>query len=510
MKLLKPIMLLFICIMLMLSACGTSSTSLPSALRASNTDYPKSVSILAPSFFPSASAETKQQWLDKIAGRYGVTLNILSDQYTNSDADRSASSKMQDVLKGDTSYQGLFLISDNGTGKSDLSTGIATDSLVPLEDYLADNPIWNALPEDFKSLFEVDGHIYAIPTSFFRTLNIRVIHNEASEKIGIPVTDLNSFRDFALAYTKETEYPAIGSTAASDLTDILNAYGLYPGNSEYVPFAYDPKEDCYVDFMTKGAAVEAFEYLRELYKGGAISTKNYGIKSVDLIASNYRGYSDYDKYTEIFTLNPEYPKVAATYRRGFAMTNDTPQPQETVNFIVNMLFGSEQNYLECWLGSPDHYILNSDGSITFKLVKDTKGNYIHPGMPNLAGGLSDIFPYSDANIFYSQDGVIDMETTTSYGKYNSILKQQNDLFKSGAVVEIPLKYFVLHSKAYDARKTDIGLLYSEYFEKAITSSDQTVQQILDEYKAKMFNLGGNQMLDQMNAAIGKKTAYYYG
>ena len=131
-------------------------------------------------------------------------------------------------------------------------------------------------------------------------------------------------------------------------------------------------------------------------------------------------------------------------------------------------------------------------------------------MPNLAGGLSDIFPYSDANIFYSQDGVIDMETTTSYGKYNSILKQQNDLFKSGAVVEIPLKYFVLHSKAYDARKTDIGLLYSEYFEKAITSSDQTVQQILDEYKAKMFNLGGNQMLDQMNAAIGKKTAYYYG
>lgn len=507
---------LFICCAILFSGCGKSSiTSLPSELRAPNTDYPKTVNILAPYFFTNTSADNtgiKQQWLDEMSERYNVKLNIISNDYTDPENnDYSASSKVQDVLMGDTTFKGLFMISDDGSYDSDLSIGIDSASIVPLEDYLADNPVWNALPDDFKSLFEVGGHIYAIPTSVSRAQNARVIRDEALEETGITVTDLDSFHDFTVAYAQKTGKPAIGSIDVYEMTDILNAFGLYPGDDAYNPFAYDPTEGCYVDFMTKGASVEAFEYLRELYKAGAVYPQyNVGSKSNNNIASNYRGYYDYDNCTEIFTLNSKYPQVANTYRRGFAMTKDTTKPKETINFLVYMLFGSEQNYLECWLGSSKNYILNSDGTITIKMEQDSKSKYVYPGIPNLTGGLSDIFPYSDANILYSQNGVIDLESPTQIGKYNAFLKQQYDLVKNGTVVEIPLKYLILKSQIYDANMTDVGLLYSDYFQKAITSSDQTVQQILDEYKAKMLNMGGNQMLDEMNAAIGKKTAYYYG
>ncbi len=510
-KLFKLAVSLLICGLMLLSGCGTPSTSLPSELKGSNTDYPKNINIMTPVFFRVSSAEIRQQWIDEMSERYRVQINITTDDFSdpaNVDYSATATRKIQNILNGDTSYKGLFLIGDDGSDQSDFNTGLVNDSFLPLEDYLADNPVWNALPDYFKSLFEVDGHIYAIPTYVDQRMKTRMIRNDAMETTGITVTDLDSFRDFAIAYTEETGYPAIGNADAVELGDILNAFGLYPGNNIYNPFAYDPKEDCYVDFMTKGAAVEAFEYLRELYQVGALSTLYYNDKSAEVLASSYLGGYN-DKFPVIWTLNPEYPKPAATDRKGYAMTKDTPQPKETVNFLVNMLFGSEQNYLECWLGSSDNYILNSDGTITIKLVKNSEGRYTYD-KPSLVGSLPDIFPYSNADIYYSKNGIIDMEPGTNNGTINAFVKQKKDLFKSGTVVEIPLKYLNLKSQTYNASKNDVDLLFSQYFEMAITSSDQTVQQILDEYNQKMLNMGGNQMLDEMNAAIGKKTAYYYG
>ncbi len=335
-------------------------------------------------------------------------------------------------------------------------------------------------------------------------MKTRIIRNDAMETTGITVTDLDSFRDFAIAYTKETGYPAIGNADAIELADILNAFGLYPGDNKYNPFAYDPKEDCYTDLMAKGAAAEAFEYLRELYQAGALSTDYYSDKSSLVLASSIcGGYND--KHPVILTFNPEYPKPAVTYRWGFAIAKDTPQPKKTVNLLVNMLFGSEQNYLDCWLGSSDNYILNSDGTIIIKMPQDSNGKYVYPDKPSLVGPLPELFPYSDAEIYYSRNGFIDMEGTA-----NALEKLQRDFFKNGTVVEIPLKYLNLKSPTYDASKTDVDLLFSQYFETAITSSDQTVQQVINDYKAAMLKIGGNYMLDEMNTAIGKKTAFYYG
>jgi len=339
----------------------------------------------------------------------------------------------------------------------------------------------------------------------------RTIHDEALEKIGITVTDLDSFRAFALAYTQKTGNAAIMSLNLFELKDILSAFGLYTGD-QGIPFCYDPTEDCYVDFMAKDTAVEALEYLRELYKAGAISpgrSEDYTQFESGLIASDYRQFLDFENCTEVVTLNPTFPQTAFTFTNGFAMTKDTPQPKETINFFVNMLFGSEQNYLECWLGSADNYILNSDGTITVEMPKDSEGKYVYPCTPNLTGGLLNIFPYSDANIFFSQNGVVTMESKTDAGQHNAQFERQYDLLKNGTIVEIPPSLRIIKSVTYNANKNFVDRWYYECFEAAITSSDITVQQAVDDYLGAMLNISGNVMLDEMNAAIGKETTQYY-
>ncbi|HPR76672.1 MAG TPA: hypothetical protein PLT14_10990, partial [Oscillospiraceae bacterium] len=389
---------------------------------------------------------------------------------------------------------------------------------IPLDDYLADNPVWNALPEDFKSLFEVDGHIYAIPASVSEGVQkARVFNNEALQKTGVTVTDLNSFLAFAEAYRKKTGNPA-DSSLISDVTDILNAFGLYPGTDEQIPFSYDPTADCYVDWLTKPNAVEALEYIWKLNNSKSLCDKDAEelaeLFNSGILASQYVPYYDYNNCTEILTLNPEYPQALYTQTNGFAMTADTPQPKETVNLLVDMLFGSEQSYLDCWLGS-DNYILNSDGTLTIKMSTDSEGNAVYPCAPNLAGGLTELVPFSDANISYIQSGDDGTDIGTDVDAKNKArLKMFSNSLENGSLVKIPSEYQVIQSATYNAKWEDVAhryyqdiILYTIYFPGF---NDKTIQQIVDEYKAAMLELGGNDMLDEMNAAIGKKTAYYYG
>jgi len=90
----------------------------------------------------------------------------------------------------------------------------------------------------------------------------------------------------------------------------------------------------------------------------------------------------------------------------------------------------------------------------------------------------------------------------------------SDSLENGSLVKIPQEYQVIQSAAYDANWNEVATrYYVDIILHAIEPTfkfDKTVQQLVDEYKAAMLALGGNQMLDEMNAAIGKKTAYYYG
>ncbi len=509
----KLLISLFTCCLMLLSGCGTASTSLPGILNP-KTGQVSTINILARDFFTADSKKAeqyKEDWLEDVSLRYGVKLNVTSCFYKDGVYDNSVIPQIQDVLNGKTAFAGLMEL------RSSQISSYTMNQLLPLDDYLADNPVWQSLPDELKDAFKVDGHIYAIPANVFRAQNARMIKDEALKEAGIAVTDLESFSDFTKAYTQSTGKTALISYYLTGLTDLLNAFGLY--NMNETPFSYDPAENCCVDFLTKGAAVDALEYLRALYQAGALSV-SFGDFSVNVYqdfndgttCTFYVQYFDYENCAELFTLNPEYPQIALTSVDGFAMTKDTPQPKETINQFLNMLFGSKENYLECWLGASDNYVLNSDGTVTVKMPQNADGSFSYPPMPNLTGGMSDIFPYSDANVFFSQNGVIGKGSETEAGIQNDRFTILYDSFKKGSIVEVPAFYqTTIFNNINTAVKNDnyIMTLYRDCIKDAMTSSEYTVQQVVDNYRKEMFNNGGNALLDQINAAIGKKTAYYY-
>ncbi|HNX14436.1 MAG TPA: ABC transporter substrate-binding protein [Oscillospiraceae bacterium] len=505
---------------ILLSGCGTPSTSLPGELVGKSKNYSQTLNIIDPSFFYSASDDNaenaKQQWLDEMSARYGVKINVTSGVYNNPTLGASIEKRWENILYGKESFPGLVNIDS-----IDILKTIVDDSrALPLDDYLADNPIWNALPEEIKSTFKIDGHIYAIPTSLSYSFNSRFISDDAIELTGITVNDLDTLKEFSNTYTQATGNYAMKSFGINQLRDIFSAFGLYY-NTSTRPFGYDPTEDCMVDFLTKDAAIDALKYLRELYTAGALysdfDTKTddttYDDISSGKIASIFDPLKKPDNCTELITLNQQYPQILENNVSGFFLTNDVPQPQEAVNLFIDMIFGSEQSYLDCWLGSSDRYIINSDGTITMNIVQNSDGSYAVPAMPNLTGGLTDVFPYSKTDILYNQNGVVTNDLKTEAGQKNKEYEMIKDALAKGMVVKVPTAYDFINTSSYnttyDSNNSKIYLLYRQCITDAITNNQTTVEQAVKDYRKAIFNMGGNAMLDEMNAAIGKKTVYYY-
>ena len=305
-KYLKTIISLLFCGALLLTGCTTPKSSLPKELVGQPADNPDTLNLLTPNFFLSRdddAGEDKQQWVDEMSARYGVTLNIVSDGYKDGKRTNDAINQMLNTLYGRASFEGMVYVYDYDI----LAKAIQNDTAVPLEDYLAGNPAWNALPAELKSAFTVDGHLYAIPNLLDWNMNARSICTDTLEQTGINVTDLNSFQEYALALKKTGKYESVlGSTGADCLGDILNAYGLYTVKYSGHPFSYDPTEDCVVDFLTKDTAITALEYLRGLYADGVLKlyTNNSSNPYKDFTAGTCATYYDEfmlsDKYTEVY------------------------------------------------------------------------------------------------------------------------------------------------------------------------------------------------------------------
>ena len=111
-NLFKLIISLFVCGLVLLTGCtSTPKSSLPSDLKAPNTNYPNKITILAPGFFSGAAVTDpdKQQWLDEMSARYGVQFDILTNYTTDSgEFDHTATDQVHAMLQGDTTFKGIF------------------------------------------------------------------------------------------------------------------------------------------------------------------------------------------------------------------------------------------------------------------------------------------------------------------------------------------------------------------------------------------------------------------
>ncbi|HPF56586.1 MAG TPA: extracellular solute-binding protein [Clostridiales bacterium] len=529
-KILSCVLTIFLIVSsVFISSCGASETSNALFPKADKRDYPQSMDIAFPGFFyrnNAYDAESGDKWLEDISTRYGVDLNVTTNA-------NDASGIIKSLLTGGHTAEVV-------TGFAFMNTTNLVDMyanpqyILPLEDYLADNPVWLSLPQEVRDAFTVDGHIWAIPCSYYNlTPQLRIYDSEILDTLGIQApTTLDEFADFT---QQVSILQKSGGTDVTDIvpmcsypyycaSDILRAYGVY--TSGYGMIGYDPIEGCVTDGFLKPDAEEALEYLRNLYQKGVFNMTDYigtsitsyrsALYAQENFATAYcSGYSSnmaymgalskYDCTTGMNRNGTVCPQVLDTSFSGYVLAANTAEPEKCVNFLLDLFFGSSYNYCETRYGSEKNYTINSDGTIDVNLTEDG----LYPTIPNLLWRIDGL---NMGDEYGGYNSSLYGDAASQYNTGVALSELRKNAIENGTAVEVPVvNQFAVRLSSWYTRDMyqNILLAASDCFVNAITDDTKTVKEVLNEYRTAMRGYGAQHLLDDANSIIGKTGVQTY-
>ncbi len=551
---LKRIFAVFLVAAVLIAGCSKSSskTSVPK-FNHENLSLPTDLEIMSPAFFYNngdeiLTTDERDEWTNAITERYGVYVTVTVP------TDETYASMLKQVNSQE--IHGMVYVS--GRAFDTVQYFKNNDAIVPLDEYLSDNPAWLSLPEAMRNMYMIDGHIWAIPSSLTYTMKTRSFRTDWLKQLGLQTpTDLDSLKNYAQAFVNSgIEGTAIcGDADLSWALDIFNAFGVRIDSSGQFGYAYDPESGTYIDGFLQPRAAEALQYLRDLYQIKAIDQNlfNQAADEVSQALDNGQYGSYYSTigdgkygfglyaaanviyestsvwpttdekwseltslYTEIASLKnsgAEVPQVLFPDGSAYVMVNGTAQPAETANFFVDLLYGSEANYLEAHVGLAANTVRNSDGSVTLKMKLDEdaseeagEGVYVSRHTPDLVGIVEGLYNSQNLEILTNDD-----ENTRIHKKEAADYEKQTmaTALNAKSVQKLELKYSFPVSKAFNENVSAIATAFHTCFVNAISNKDYTVQKALSEYAAAMEQIGAQQVLIEANAAIGKTATQRY-
>ena len=321
----KRIFAVILVSVVLISGCSgpNSSKSSSPIFNHDNLSLPTDLEIVAPGFFynngdGSVTTDERNEWTDVLSERYGVyiTVTVPVDTTYNSILSQAYNQEIHGIVN----VPGLDVVQYFKDG----------GAILPLDDYLADNPAWLALPEHMRNMYMIDGHIWAIPSSFYYTMKTRSFRTDWLQQLGLQnPTDLASLKEYALAVANSgIEGNAIcGGADLSWAMDILNAFGVRIDASGNLGYAYDPDTGTYIDGFLQPEALDALQYLRDLYQAGAIEENVWDQANEDIWNSLSDGqYGSY--YSTVGEGKYGYGMYASA-NAIYAQTKDWPSREES-------------------------------------------------------------------------------------------------------------------------------------------------------------------------------------
>ncbi len=490
-------------------------------------DYPTTVDIAYPGFFyrnNTYDVENGDKWLQDIALRYNVDLKVTTIA-------TDANGIIRSLLSGGHTAEVVSgFVYMNNSNLVDMYAD--PENILPLEDYLVNNPVWNLVPQAVRDAFTVDGHIWAIPSAYMTVSpQVRAFDKKILETLGAEVpTTLDELTQFA---QKVEVLQTNGSTDVTKMipmcsypnycaADILRAYGLY--TSGYGMISYDPLENCIIDGFLKPDAEEALKYLRELYTNGILNMDFVGTdtnpyftllrEQKEYASVYYAGNTTNMAYlgamskyalttgiTQNGTVNPQVLDISFA---GYVLATNTPEPEKYVNFLLDLFFGSKYNYYETRYGSDQNYTISSDGTISINLMED--GSY--PTLPNLLGRIEGLNMGDEYSGYNQQYG----DSTFQYNTGIALSELRKTAIEDGFAMEVPvIDLYAVRLSSWYTRDLiqDVQLAANDCFVNAIMDSSKTVKEVLDEYRVTMRECGAQHLLDGANSVIGKTGSQKY-
>lgn len=497
---------------------GSSGTeSADSTGSAEDSQEPVEIRITRPLYFGDVSEneDLKAQWPQMIEEKYGVKISI------NSLARNEYIEKVNLLVTSDEVDGFVYMF-----GSSDVWNYKDQGVIEDIKPYVADSEVWQGLPEKMQEQYVYDEGIWAVPAGYTQNLFTRTMRKDWLDNLNLETpTNLDEFYEVCRAFTFDDPdgngvQDTYGLTAAGtwNLQDIFQAFDARLDTSGSCSIAYDVNSGEWIDSMLKPEMVDCLTYLNKMYAEGIMDPEiftNAGSNMREKFYSGQAGSTFYwlgfsgDATPYLKKITPDVEFVEIPYLTGnieknvnhswgsgipYVLIKGTENAEQMTQEFINLLFGSEESLLDCAMGIPD---------VTYRVDGDKVYTLINPetDMPYATAGVTGLLPDTVEKYTFLNDGLSAEDEETAIALSNFKKEVFQDGLESGGLYEIEEKYITPRSDTYLAVSADVITLYETTVSSAITGS-VPVEKAIENYRNEMKNLGGQQILDEANEAIG--------
>jgi len=388
------------------------------------------------------------------------------------------------------------------------------------------------------------------------------IRNDWLHKLGFAdvgyTLDVGTFKDIITAFGDRSSELGVSGTITPILFggDLYSTYNIFAAfdawvfdpNSSY-GYTYNPQTNCFEDALLRDGARQAIEYVRYFYANGyttkstfdsgfsdmrnqlatarvgafclyqarfrdqgqytvnTLLIEKFGTNNMELIGD---GYSEYIKLneetwvdTQLVGLKDKALWANTAGATGYCLMVGTPQPAETINFFVDLMFSSEDCWIECYWNLLDVAIVReSDGTYTRKFFDEASNKfYLNANLAQFVE--TEIYPAKNYIIFNEgANKTAALERSKAAIAYNSAMTQA--AIAAGRVILLPEGYKAVqnYSPTYVKHSGEILSYQTSFIYDGFMKTSITVDKLFATYKKNMAAVGGDKVLQEANEAFG--------
>jgi putative aldouronate transport system substrate-binding protein len=415
---------------------------------------------------------------------------------------------------------------------SNIKQAIVEDTIVPLDEYLESNEHWNSMPEEYRNAYKIDGKVYAIPAGYDGAFFTRSFRKDWLDNLGLKVPETaNELLETARAFTEDDpdrngENDTYGLTSSKfwNLQDIFQAFGARLNNTGDSPIAWDPATGLWQDSMLKPGMADALAYINRLYAMGYLDPDfmtNDGNRMREKMLTGNAGSTFYwvthsYRFSTTKKANPEAQWVEIPALKGsrtsllnarvmggliYVLVKGTPQPQETVNAFLDILFDEDMFFMFRY--GIEGVTYRQDGRTILILTDpNTKQPYETAGLTN------EMPQFGRFEYPWCYDGTPE-EIRFSLGLIDTEHELLKEAEASGLIFDVSdPAYDSPLSRAYSKTSADAQKIFENEACMAIFGV-KPIEQALADYRKKMREIGADRILEEANEAIGKTADQKY-
>lgn len=511
---------------------------------------PESVTFVECQFYgdTTENLDWKEIWPAIIEDRFDVELTII-----NPSRDNYMQTIQASALSGDIS--GIVEL----VGGPNVSEWKSQDLIYPLNEFLENNEVWNTVvPDYWKTAYEIDGEIWAIPTGSDESISwlTRSMRGDWLDKLGLSKpTTINEFYEASYMFTYEDPdgngmNDTVGFTGAgiSYLRDIFAAYDARLSHVNRTTLVWNPNTNIWEDSMIKPEMIECLSFLKKCYSEQILDVDCFNdIANAEVRDKIYSGLYGGTSYWDSLIINYEvnmkkvipdaYMVCVGALTHNITknimsygplsigaprvLMKNTPQPKETINWYVNTFLGDDWGFWTGRLGPVGEYHGQEDRVCSIEEKTIYRNTYIEDGViktypgPGFIGGLPSKALYTVYEVaYYVPNPPTGYETWAedTADRAMSIMKRRqawiNEYIENETVFLIPSNLMEPSSEEYHMLQQELNTELQNAIKSAIIG-DVSIEDAISQYREMAKTLNAKEVLDIENERLGKTTDQDY-